>query len=97
MNTAIIAEKLSVAHKIAAIVGATKKEEDFMTGNGYLVTYAFGHLIQLAFPEDYGFSGFVKANLPIIPQGFILKPQQVRESNEYKADDEALKQLKVII
>jgi DNA topoisomerase-3 len=62
MNTAIIAEKPSVAREIAAIVGANKKEDGFMTGNGYMVTYAFGHLVQLAFPEDYGFAGFVKDN-----------------------------------
>ena len=46
MNTAIIAEKPSVAREIAAIVGATHKEDGFMTGNGYMVTYAFGHLVQ---------------------------------------------------
>jgi DNA topoisomerase-3 len=96
MNTAVIAEKPSVAREIAAIVGANKKEDGFMTGNGYMVTYAFGHLVQLAFPEEYGFAGFVRDNLPIIPQEFILKPRQVREGKEYKADGGALKQLKVI-
>ena len=65
MKTAIIAEKPSVAREIAAIVGANQKENGFMTGNNYTVTWAFGHLVQLAFPEDYGFSGFVKENLPI--------------------------------
>jgi DNA topoisomerase-3 len=59
MNTAIIAEKPSQAREIAAIVGATKKEDGFMTGNGYMVTYAFGHPVQLAMPEEYGFAGFV--------------------------------------
>ncbi|GHT44036.1 hypothetical protein FACS189438_2280 [Bacteroidia bacterium] len=96
MKIAIIAEKPSVAREIAAIVGASHKEDGFMTGNGYMVTYAFGHLIQLAMPEDYGFSGFVKENLPIIPETFILKPRQVREGKEYKPDAGALKQLKVI-
>ncbi|GHT45047.1 DNA topoisomerase [Bacteroidia bacterium] len=96
MKIAIIAEKPSVAREIAAIVGASHKEDGFMTGNGYMVTYAFGHLIQLAMPEDYGFSGFVKENLPIIPETFILKPRQVRDGKEYKPDAGALKQLKVI-
>ncbi|GAB6011799.1 hypothetical protein MK137Hg34_000133700 [Viscerimonas tarda] len=59
MKIAIIAEKPSVAREIAAIVGASHKEDGFMTGNGYMVTYAFGHLIQLAMPEDYGFSGIM--------------------------------------
>ena len=96
MKTAIIAEKLSVAREIAAIVGATRKEDGFMTGNGYMVTYAFGHLVQLAYPEDYGFAGFVRENLPIIPETFILKPRQVKEGKEYKPDGGALKQLKII-
>jgi len=96
MNTAIIAEKPSVAREIAAIVGAAHREDGFLSGNNYMVTYAFGHLVQLAYPEDYGFTGFVKDNLPIIPQEFILKPRQVREGKEYKADAGALKQLKVI-
>jgi DNA topoisomerase-3 len=61
-----------------------------------MVTWASGHLVQLAMPEDYGFAGFVKDNLPIIPQEFILKPRQVRDGKEYKADTGALKQLKVI-
>ena len=96
MKIAIIAEKPSVAREIAAIVGAKHKEDGFMTGNGYMVTYAFGHLVQLAYPEDYGFAGFVKENLPIIPEKFILKPRQIRDGKEYKPDIGALKQLKVI-
>ena len=96
MKTAIITEKPSVAREIAAIVGATKKEDGFIHGNGYMVTWALGHLVQLAMPEDYGFWGFVRENLPIIPETFILKPRQVREGKEYKPDGGALKQLKII-
>jgi len=96
MIQCIIAEKPSVAREIATVVGATAKEEGFLTGNGYMVTYAFGHLVQLAYPEDYGFAGFVRENLPIIPETFIIKPRQVREGKEYRADAGALKQLKII-
>jgi DNA topoisomerase-3 len=67
-----------------------------MTGNGYMVTWAFGHLVQLAMPEDYGFAGFVRDNLPIIPETFKLVPRQIKDGKEYKADAGALKQLKVI-
>ena len=42
----IIAEKPSVAREIARIVGATKREEGYLSGNGYAVTWAFGHLVQ---------------------------------------------------
>ncbi|MDR0506803.1 MAG: DNA topoisomerase III [Dysgonamonadaceae bacterium] len=96
MKTCIIAEKPSVARGIAKIAGATQKEDGFMTGNGYMVTYAFGHLVQLAMPEDYGFAGFVRENLPIIPETFKLIPRQVKDGKEYKPDSGALKQLKII-
>jgi DNA topoisomerase-3 len=45
MKIAIIAEKPSVAREIAAIVGASHKEDDFLSGNDYLVTWALGHLV----------------------------------------------------
>ena len=48
----IIAEKPSVAREIARIVGAGKREEGYLTGNGYNVTWAFGHLVQPAMPEE---------------------------------------------
>ena len=46
----VLAEKPSVAQSIARIVGATHKKDGFFEGNGWQVTYAFGHLIQLAMP-----------------------------------------------
>ena len=55
MITCIIAEKPSVARDIARIVGANSKQDGYMEGNGYLVTWAMGHLIALAMPEAYGF------------------------------------------
>ena len=96
MTTCIIGEKPSVARSIATIVEATNKEDGFYYGNRYTVTWALGHLIQLAMPEDYGFAGFIRENLPIIPETFILKPRQVKEGKEYKPDGGALRQLKII-
>ena len=58
MKTCIIAEKPSVARDIARIIGANHKEDGFIGGNGYLVTWAFGHLITLAMPEQYGYSTY---------------------------------------
>lgn len=92
----IIAEKPSVAKSIAAIVGANNKKEGYMEGNGYAVTWAFGHLVGLAMPEHYGITGFQKENLPILPQEFKLLPRQVKEGKEYKNDPGVMKQLKVI-
>lgn len=96
MKTAIIAEKPSVAREIAAIVGANDKKDGYLYGNGYLVTWALGHLIGLSMPDGYGFKGFKKENLPIIPETFILQPRQVKGEKGYKADPGALKQLKVV-
>ena len=93
---AIIAEKPSVAREIAAIVGANDKKDGYLSGNNYIVTWALGHLIGLAMPEQYGLQGFVREELPILPQKFKLVPRQKRIGKEYQADPGALKQLKVI-
>ena len=82
----IIAEKPSVAREIARIVGATEREEGYFTGNGYNVTWAFGHLVQPALPEGYGIRGFHPDNLPIIPQVFTLVPRQIKTDKGNKAD-----------
>ena len=65
MTTCIIAEKPSVARDIAHIVGATSKQDGYMEGCSYLVTWAMGHLIALAMPESYGFSAYKREDLPI--------------------------------
>ena len=92
----IIAEKPSVAKEIAHIVGAGKREEGYMQGNGYYVTWAFGHLVQPAMPETYGMKGFHAENLPVIPDPFVLVPRQVKTENGYKPDAGVLAQIKII-
>ena len=96
MTTCIIAEKPSVARDIARIVGANSKQDGYMDGNDYLVTWAMGHLIALAMPEAYGFSAYKAEDLPIRPNPFQLVVRQVRKDKEYVSDPAALKQLKVI-
>jgi DNA topoisomerase-3 len=91
-----IAEKPSVARDIAAIVGATLKKDGYMEGNGYAVTWAFGHLVGLAMPEAFGFTGFKRENLPILPKEFLLIPRQIKEGKEYRNDPGVMKQLKTI-
>ena len=93
---ALIAEKPSVAKDIARIIGATGRNDGYLSGNGYMVTWAFGHLIQLAMPEAYGVANFRKESLPILPTDFQLIPRQVKAEKGYKADPGVLKQLKVI-
>ena len=96
MITAVIAEKPSVAKDIANVLNVRERHDGYLSGNGYLVTWAFGHLVQLAMPEAYGYAGFRRENLPILPQEFKYIPRQIREGKEYKPDPGVLKQLKVI-
>ena len=96
MTTCIIAEKPSVARDIARIVGATSKQDGYMEGCDYVVTWAMGHLIALAMPEAYGFTAYKAEDLPIRPDPFQLIVRQVRKDKEYISDPAALKQLKVI-
>ena len=96
MTTCIIAEKPSVARDIARIVGATTKQDGYLEGCGYVVTWAMGHLIALAMPEAYGFSAYKAEGLPIRPNPFQLTVRQMRKDKEYVSDPAALKQLKVI-
>ena len=92
----VLAEKPSVAQSIARIVGATQRKDGFYEGNGWQVTYAFGHLIQLAMPENYGYNSWSKGNLPMLPKEFIMIPRQKKEGKTYKNDPGVMKQLKII-
>lgn len=92
----IIAEKPSVARDIALIVGAKDRKDGYMEGNGYTVTWGFGHLVGLAMPEVYGFEGFRRENLPIFPERFQLVPRLIKDGKQYKDDPGAVKQLAVI-
>lgn len=96
MKICIIAEKPSVARDIARIVGANKQENGFFSGNDYLVTWAFGHLITLAMPDEYGFEKYNADELPITPDPFRLTVRKIRKGKEYVSDPSALKQLKTI-
>ena len=96
MIICIIAEKPSVARDIARIVGANNRQNGFLEGNGYMVTWAMGHLITLAMPEAYGFAAYKAEDLPIRPNPFQLIVRQVRKDKEYTSDSAALKQLKAI-
>ena len=85
-----------MAQGIASVVGARQRKEGYLTGDGYAVTWAFGHLVGLAMPESYGFSGFRREHLPILPQEFRLVPRQVREGKVYKDDPGVVRQLEVL-
>ena len=96
MKKVILAEKPSVAQSIARIVGATLKKDGFYEGGDWQVTYAFGHLIQLAMPESYGYNSWSKGNLPMLPKEFLMIPRQKKEGKTYKNDPGVMKQLGTI-
>jgi DNA topoisomerase-3 len=70
-----IAEKPSVARDIARILGANTSKDGYMEGNGYQVTWTFGHLCELKEPNDYmvNWRYWTLAALPMIPQRFGIK------------------------
>lgn len=84
-----IAEKPSVAAEIAKVLGANERQAGFFVGNGYYVTWTFGHLCELKEPQDYDpmFKRWDFGLLPMLPQRFSIK---------LKADDGVKRQFAVI-
>ena len=70
-----IAEKPSVAESIAKVLGANSKQEGYWEGNGYQVTWAFGHLCELKAPYEYNskWSEWKLDTLPMLPDKFGIK------------------------
>ncbi|NRS87764.1 DNA topoisomerase-3 [Flavobacterium sp. 7E] len=92
----VIAEKPSVAREIALLLGAKEKKEGYLMGNGYQVTWAFGHLVSLAMPDDYGINGFQRETLPILPKPYLLTVRKVKKDKSYVRDLGAMNQLNII-
>ena len=68
----VIAEKPSVARSIAEVIGATESKDGYMEGNGYLVSWCVGHLVELAQPESYGkqWKKWTYESLPVKPENW---------------------------
>ena len=66
----VIAEKPSVARSIAEVIGAVDSKDGYMEGNGYLVSWCVGHLVELAQPESYGeqWKKWTYESLPVKPE-----------------------------
>lgn len=65
----IVSEKPSVSRAISAILGATQKKNGYLEGNGYLVSWCVGHLVELAPAASYdeSYAKWRKEDLPILP------------------------------
>jgi DNA topoisomerase-3 len=72
----VISEKPSVAANIAAVLGANNRLAVYYEGNGWIVSYCFGHLLELAAPDAYGeqYKKWSYADLPIIPRKWLHVP-----------------------
>jgi len=92
----VIAEKPSVARELAKVFGATAKKDGYIEGKGYSFTWAFGHLLQLAPPQDYGFIGWRKQHLPMLPQKFKLAIRKIKTKDGLVEDPGVRKQLDII-
>ena len=90
----IIAEKPSVARELAKIVGARDRRDGYIEGNGYAVTWAFGHLVQITAPEaDVQWR---PENLPILPAQFYLNVGFTMKEGKRVPDEGYSHQLDVI-
>ncbi len=87
-----IAEKPSVAREIAVILGANTKKDGYLEGNGYQVTWTYGHLCTLKEPHDYlpEWKGWNYSSLPIIPTRFGIK---LIDIDNYKKQFKVIEQL----
>ena len=92
----VIAEKPSVARELAKVFGATTKRNGYIEGKGYSFTWAFGHLLQLAPPQEYGFIGWRRQHLPMLPKKFKLAIRKVKTKDGFVDDPAVKKQLDII-
>lgn len=93
---AILTDKPNVGREIARIVGAHTKENGYMAGNGYMVTWTFGNMLSLAMPKDYGTAKVEREDFPLNPAPFRLMVKHVKTETGWIPDIDAVLQLKVI-
>lgn len=86
MKSLVLAEKPSVAKEIARVLGCGEKHKSYIEGPKYVVTWALGHLVTLAEPEDYDtkYRTWTLEDLPIVPQKMNLKVLK-ETSHQYRA------------
>lgn len=75
---AILTDKPNVGKEIARILGAHTREDGYMSGNGYMVTWTFGNMLSLAMPKDYGMDRPERGDFPINPAPFRLMVKHIR-------------------
>jgi DNA topoisomerase-3 len=97
-KTLVMAEKPSVGRDLAAALpGRFEKAEGYLESDDYVVTWAVGHLVELAEPEDYDerWKKWRMADLPIVPDGFRLKPRDAKSKKQLRIIETLLKRADV--
>lgn len=99
MKKVIIAEKPSVARNIADAVGIKKKNKGYMEGDDYIITWVFGHLLQLYDAVDYdvNMKSWKLEKFPFIPQRFKYKVKKDRKGTEDKGARDQLETIRKLI
>ena len=95
-----IAEKPSVAREIAEVLGATQRKDGYIEGNGYQVTWTFGHLCTLKEPHDYtpNWKAWSLASLPMVPPRFGIKLiSNPTYEQQFKVIESLMQQAEMII
>ena len=92
---AIVTDKPNVGREIARVLGADRKENGYMTGNGYMVTWTYGNMLSLAMPKDSGTAHVEWKDFPLLPPSF-LTVRHVKTDTGWNPDINAVLQLKVI-
>src|SRR3954447_10806271 len=85
MSVAVVAEKPSVARDLARVLGAEKRGEGYLHGDGYVVTWAIGHLVALAQPGEMRpeWRSWRRDQLPMLPQDWpLVVPEQTKDQFE---------------
>jgi DNA topoisomerase-3 len=92
-KTLVIAEKPSVGRDVAAALpGVFQKQEGYLEGDHYVITWAVGHLVELQEPEDYDerWKKWRMADLPIVPEEFKLRPRDTKSKKQLKVIEKLL-------
>lgn len=92
---AILTDKPNVGREIARVIGAHKKENGYMTGGGYMVTWTFGNMLSLAMPKDSGKARVEWEDFPLVPPPY-LTVKNMKTDTGWNPDINAVLQLKVI-
>ena len=92
---AIVTDKPNVGREIARVLGADRKENGYMSGNGYMVTWTYGNMLSLAMPKDTGTAWVERENFPLLPPPF-LTVRHVKTDTGWNPDINAVLQLKGI-